>query len=66
MGSNILPIGCHETCLDFDAIEDYSEKAWLIVIDETDYFMPKSETRIYHKTRKLYAPNCLLLEKELL
>ena len=66
MGSNVPHVGCHESRLDFDAIEDYSDKAWLIVIDKTDYFLPKLQVRVYHNTKKLYAPNWLLEEKGLL
>lgn len=66
MGSNIPHIACHETRLDFDAIENYSADAWLVVIDETDYFLPKSQVRVYHNAKKLYAPNWLLESKGLL
>ncbi len=66
MGSNVGHVDCHETSLEFDAIEDYSEKAWLVVIDETDYFLPKSQVRVYQKNKKLYAPNWLLAEKGLI
>jgi len=64
---NITPIQAEETSIEYDAIDpDYSDKAVMIVINETEYYLPKSQIRLYLKSSKLYAPNWLLMEKDLI
>ncbi len=66
MGSNLPHTDDEETTLDFDEIEDYSDDAWKITIDDKSYFMPKSQVRVYHKPKVMYVPNWLLAKKGLL
>lgn len=50
----------------FDELDRETEAAYLIVIDDEKIWLPKSQARIYEKSKKIYIPEWLALEKGLI
>jgi hypothetical protein len=66
MGSNIPLTQCHETSIIVDAIAEHSETDWMVSKGDITAIIPKSQCRVYHKSKKLYASNGVLQMKGLL
>lgn len=56
-----------DIAIDFDEIDEGTEedKAYLVTIDDEEYFFPKSLCRVYHKSKKIYAPEWICIKQGL-
>ena len=52
--------------IDFDELEKETGAAFLIVINDEKIWLPKSQVRIYEKKKKIYLPEWLAQEKDLI
>lgn len=52
--------------IDFDEILRETEAAFEIAIDGEKYWLPKSQVRMYEKTKKVFVPEWLANKKGLI
>lgn len=50
----------------FDRIKTETTNAFLIIIDNKSVWLPKSQIRMYRKKKKVYMPEWLAHDKELI
>jgi len=55
-----------EISIKFDSLGKPTEKAFLIIIDGREIWLPKSETRMYEKNKKVYIPDWIALKNGLI
>ena len=55
-----------DTRIEFDKLEKETDDAYLIVIDDEQIWLPKSQVRMYPNTEKVYVPDWLALKKGLI
>lgn len=51
---------------EYDNLIKETDEAYLLEIDDHDYWFPKSVTRLYDKKNVGYAPEWLLMKKALI
>lgn len=54
-----------EITLDYDEIERETDGAYLFKIGDEKTWLPKSQIRVYEKSRRIYLPQWLAYEKGL-
>ena len=58
--------GDNEYSIDFDEVVNETDGAYLFKVGDVSCWLPKSEIRVYHKSKKFFAPEWLLLDKGLI
>lgn len=51
--------------INYDELVTETEAAWLLSIDGREVWLPKSQCRIYEKTKVIYVPEWLATERDL-
>ena len=55
-----------DIAIDFDELEQETEAAFLVVIDDEKIWLPKSQVRMYPKGKKVFVPEWLAQSKGLI